>query len=421
MNLSASLRSTMYAAGFILLCLLPRCTMSPTEGGGGHDGDAGAPSVLGLVVDKQGTALQSARVLLLPHDFNPIHDSVPPCDETITDGASARRGYCALTGDDGGFRFDTVAPGTYALNVADTLGRRVYVPGLTLSDSAADTVRLGAQTLRDAGVALIGRPDTSATAYVYIPGTDIGAHFDTLEPYVQLPLPSGSVDLYIGYRTGDSTDTVAALFTEREVLEGEIIDSSGVLDTLQVPAAPSGPNSAVWGDTACYVVRPVFTRKGLGADYRFRLGDGRQTPWTRDTSVCHRWDSTGLFAVMVQARSAVDTLVLSPWSDTLGVHVTPPLPIGDTLAPPTLIAPVDSVALDSSVSLLIVPGANTCGDSLEHRIDFGDGVMSPWNGATAVSHAWREAGIDTLRAQSRCMLDTSAVSAWSPIVELIVF
>ncbi|MBD3239354.1 MAG: hypothetical protein GF331_02120 [Chitinivibrionales bacterium] len=410
---------------FLLVCIVLlsstlRCSMSPIDGGGGHDGDAGAP-LIGLVVDKEGQGVADVHVLLLPDDFNPIHDSMPACgdDGARTDSASDRHAYCAISGGGGEFLFATVTPGYYTLNGADTLGRRIYVPRVSLS-GGTDTVDLGAHTFYEAGVALVARPDTTAVSYAFIPGTDIGARFDSLEPYVRLPVPTGSVDLYVGYQTADTVDTVVAVFTARQVLEGEVIDSSGVLDTLQTPVAPLGPDSAVQGSTVCYIVRPVVTRKGLGADYRFRMGDGAVTQWLRDTTVCHRWDSTGAFGVVVQARSAVDTLVISSWSDTLDVHVVPPAPVSDTVAPPLLIGPGDTVAVDSAVSVQIAPGATSCSGSLQHRVDFGDGTMSLWSFATTVSHVWYETGIDTLRAQSRCSVDTNAVSEWSPIVVIEV-
>jgi hypothetical protein len=112
---------------------------------------------------------------------------------------------------------------------------------------------------------------------------------------------------------------------------------------VSTPAAPNAPDSSAIADTIHCTVTPVTTRKGVGAEYRFNMGDGTISQWSADTAIAHVWRAPGSFAVRAQARSAVDTHVVSPWSDSVRVQVDTLAQVRDSLAPPMLSGPRDSI------------------------------------------------------------------------------
>lgn len=57
----------------------------------------------------------------------------------------------------------------------------------------------------------------------------------------------------------------------------------------------------------------------------------------------------------------------------------------------------------------------TEGHSVEYRFDWDDGSFSLWSSSMTASHSWSAAGTYQVRAQARCLFDTSVESIWSPV------
>lgn len=60
-------------------------------------------------------------------------------------------------------------------------------------------------------------------------------------------------------------------------------------------------------------------------------------------------------------------------------------------------------------------GASSCsqGHPVEYRFDWGDGSYSSWSSATTASKIYQSAGSYHVRAQARCAIDPTVISAWS--------
>jgi len=57
--------------------------------------------------------------------------------------------------------------------------------------------------------------------------------------------------------------------------------------------------------------------------------------------------------------------------------------------------------------------SDSLGHSVQYRFDWGDGTYSPWSSSTSASHSYSSPGPYEVKAQARCSVDTSVVSAWS--------
>jgi hypothetical protein len=130
--------------------------------GGGTDVDNAL--VQGQVRD--GTILvASARVTLMPEDYNPVMGD--PTGRTRT----------MLSEQDGKFAFPDLAPGNYSLEVVHPTSQRMdWIERVTVT--AGMTVNLTA-ALDTARSIVVRLPDsTAADAYVFIPGTSVHAMRD---------------------------------------------------------------------------------------------------------------------------------------------------------------------------------------------------------------------------------------------------
>lgn len=70
-------------------------------------------------------------------------------------------------------------------------------------------------------------------------------------------------------------------------------------------------------------------------------------------------------------------------------------------------------------------GCSEPGHLVEYRVDWGDGTFSGWLSVFTLmfsppTHAWGREGTYQIRAQVRCAVDTSIVSAWSPAKTVMI-
>ena len=74
------------------------------------------------------------------------------------------------------------------------------------------------------------------------------------------------------------------------------------------------------------------------------------------------------------------------------------------------------------VSYEFATGGSACnlGDDVEYRFDWGDGAMSVWTSTGTLSHAWSAADAYSVKAQARCSIDPSVVSAWSAVKQVVI-
>lgn len=131
--------------------------------GGGTDVDNAL--VQGQVRDG-GTLVASARVTLMPDDYNPVMGD--PTGRTRT----------MLSDHEGKFGFPDLAPGNYSLEVLHPTSMRMgWVAGVSVSEGGMLSIPVALDTARSVVVQL--PESTAADAYVFIPGTSVHALRDS--------------------------------------------------------------------------------------------------------------------------------------------------------------------------------------------------------------------------------------------------
>jgi hypothetical protein len=146
----------------ILYSLILHCTQPVSTGGSSSE------TVIGKVVNSDGTPACSASIILYPNDYDPVKDASPAT-----------------------LAADTTGPdGTFCLHVPDTtvtysvfakkpeVGTCALITGIILTE---DTTQIEDAVLRDPGRIRISIPETCDTAnsYLYIQGTEFIAVFDS--------------------------------------------------------------------------------------------------------------------------------------------------------------------------------------------------------------------------------------------------
>jgi len=160
------------------------------------------------------------------------------------------------------------------------------------------------------------------------------------------PSGSGSVSPSSGSHEAGSTVTVTAQPSSGYVFDHWGGDASGTStwvtitmnsdksitahftyspqETVSAPSTPSGPSTGNVGQSLTYTTGGSTSSKGYSVEYRFNWGDEGYSQWSSSPSASHSWSSPGNYTVQAQARSAVNTSVLSSWSVSKSVTIEKP-------------------------------------------------------------------------------------------------
>ena len=146
----------------VALSLLPAfyitCTITPTAGGSTNTETGGV--VAGVILDSNGTPASPVHVMLLPYSYNPVEDTLPDSNVTVTS-------------TDGSYQFRVPDEGIYNLYAVRSLDQtRLLRTGIELSN---DSMVTDTSMLDNPGTIKLLLPDTVDTAdgYVYFKGTPI--------------------------------------------------------------------------------------------------------------------------------------------------------------------------------------------------------------------------------------------------------
>lgn len=95
-------------------------------------------------------------------------------------------------------------------------------------------------------------------------------------------------------------------------------------------------------------------------------------------------------------------------------------PVIDTVSTPAV--PNGPATGYVNTTYMFNTGESTCseGHPVRYRYDWGDGTFSNWSPATTGSHRWNTPGVYQVRAQARCAVNPTAVSAWSPAFDVTI-
>ena len=94
-------------------------------------------------------------------------------------------------------------------------------------------------------------------------------------------------------------------------------------DTVSAPDTPQGIANGLTGTIYTYTTDGSISSTGNPVQYLFDWGDGTDSDWlpVGYFSASKSWASPGTYQIKVQARCANQTMVVSPWSETLSVTI----------------------------------------------------------------------------------------------------
>lgn len=299
---------------FLLLWIIS-CSNGDSVTGGTTIGNPCAIS--GIIVDSRGAAISNVKVDLLPADFNPLVDL--KTDSSI------------VTDDSGRYEIADIYEGEYVLNGFDEInGQRVYV-NVTAEGLDKD---LGMDTLLATGIisAYVPSDAFDTGRFLYIPGTELYSSV-TSNGYTDIVAPAGRVDLAYYDTIEDYIVTEGPNFVYIPVSENDTL--SIISHEITLADKPEGPTTPNVGDTCTYLIRNAKTTLEHPVEYRFRyieytgqIGDwwvdSDTTNWSPNSSIIKVWPKAAEYKIQAQARSSVDTTVISifyPTSNYLKVIV----------------------------------------------------------------------------------------------------
>lgn len=164
----------------LTLFLTLRCVMfNPVAGGSSSE------TVVGKVVNADGSPACSTIVTLYPADYDPVRGTPPARASTDTTGLDGRY---SVASDDSNGQYTIVATRVAA-------GSRALITGITIT---GDTAEARLAVLSEPGAIAICAPDSAdiVNGYLYIPGTGLAVFINAAQGLIQLDqVPSGTIPM----------------------------------------------------------------------------------------------------------------------------------------------------------------------------------------------------------------------------------
>jgi hypothetical protein len=184
-------------------------------------------------------------------------------------------------------------------------------------------------------------------------------------------------------------------------------------ESVTAPTKPTGPTSGTTNTTYTFSTSGSVDNAGDSVQYYFDWGDGTNSGWLAvgTKSASHKWTTAGTKTVKAQARCSIHTSVVSTWSTALSVTITAP----ETISTPTKPSGPTTGKANGNYTFTTSGSVSSLGHSVQYQFDWGDGSKSAWLavGTKSASHIWGNSGNYTVKAQARCSINTSVLSASS--------
>ena len=150
-----------------------------------------------------------------------------------------------------------------------------------------------------------------------------GALLPEFRLYLPLNQNINPQGLAVGDINGDGLKDIIVSFQDYSLGALAVFYNTNNLETISAPTTPQGPSSGIVNRSYTYSVGGSSSNMGHSIQYFFDWGDGTDSEWlpVGTTSASKSWATGGIYSVMVQARCASHTPVVSPWSQTLSVTV----------------------------------------------------------------------------------------------------
>src|SRR5207244_559089 len=184
-------------------------------------------------------------------------------------------------------------------------------------------------------------------------------------------------------------------------------------ESVTAPTKPTGPTSGTTNTPYTFSTGGSVDNAGDSVQYYFDWGDGTNSGWlpVGTKSATKSWTTGATRTVKAQARCSIHTSVVSAYSTGLTVVISPP----ETISTPTKPTAPTTGKANGTYTFSTGGSVSNLGHSVQYQFDFGDGSKSAWLavGTKSASHNWGNSGTYTVKAQARCSIHTSALSASS--------
>lgn len=190
-----------------------------------------------------------------------------------------------------------------------------------------------------------------------------------------------------------------------------VVTVQDVQHTISRPNPPSGPESGDLGTELTYVVSGAVSNLGFAVEYQIDWGDA--SGWTvffsNPNTRSHTFQASGTFQIRTRARAIENETIVSEWSDSRQVVISPGEHVVTRPYRPT--APSQAEIYEKVISGGY--GASCShGHSVTYQFDWGDGSdYSEW--AQTRHHYYHTPGTYSIKVRARCTVDTTVVSEWS--------
>jgi len=233
---------------------------------------------------------------------------------SMSDGQSPFRHYGGLGETSGKM---VVSIRTPVLNIIDA----IWVSFLSLSGYPANTTFQASQILASQDPVAL---DYWAAKYILYPISQNSHH---------LPAPGSTIDTWLtaardiingrgGLYDSDSGIMIEAVTKDEQQMSPQLFTFS---DAVLTPDTPQGSTNGLTGKIYTYTTDGSTSGTGNPVQYLFDWGDGTDSGWLPigQKNASKSWTSSGIYQVKAQARCAYQTMVVSLWSATLLVTISP--------------------------------------------------------------------------------------------------
>jgi len=409
---------------------------------GGTGTEIGNPAtVTGKVYDINDNVVANAVVFLVSPDYNAVLDSIGQFDSITYEpgrggsmvGPGEMRRVSTRTNSKGEFVFDSVAPHSYNLFIADsTVSNIGFKPHITIN---AIRVNLGDCEIRSVGYATvmvydsIFRPD----GFISLPGTPIKKAVDSAGEYT-VPVIYDTLTVNYYDRSGD---TLAPILSEQlvpVVASGDTIDLTGI-ETIIIPPVVvvvvgndtlySPVDSLAVYDTLIQIaaIGATVNKKSL-IEYQFYdVTRQRVSAWSTDKVFSLHIDTNQEYSVACRVRSRSDTLAVSSWTPALRIRLKHSTE--ENLIPtPSAPVPIDTFSFGDSLAYRFFIPVDTAAFTFNYRLSWRDTMefhdVSPWSRDSVCTVRFPAPGMFLVQAQVQNVQDTSRMSLWSDTLLFVV-
>jgi hypothetical protein len=183
-------------------------------------------------------------------------------------------------------------------------------------------------------------------------------------------------------------------------------------ETVSAPTKPTGPTTGYTGTAYTFSTSGSVDNLGRSVQYLFNWGDGTTSGWlpVGTKSATKSWTYKGAYTVTAQARSAVNTSVVSAYSTGLAVNILP-----ETVSTPNQPTGTTSGYTGTSYTYYTGGSVDNLGYSVQYLFNWGDGTTSGWLpvGTKSATKSWTYKGAYAVKALARSATHTTVVSAYS--------